>query len=121
MAVWWYTAEQALTGAWQQFAELRSENMAIPGALMDEISQFVKVDRDTLISRGIASLLKETKCLVLLERLQLLARHGVRGREELERAIQEASVEEHPTWEDVIVLENLDAEIARIDAYLKTL
>ena len=53
--------------------------------------------------------------------LGLLARHGVRGRAELERAIQEGSVEEHPTWEDVIVLENLDAEIARIDGYLKTL
>jgi len=39
----------------------------------------------------------------------------------LERAIQEGSVEEHPAWEDVIVLENLDAEIARIDGYLKTL
>jgi hypothetical protein len=95
--------------------------MAIPGALMDEISQFVKVDRETLITRGIASLLKERKRLVLLERLQLLARHGVRSRQELEWAIQEGKVEEHPTWEDVIVLENLDAEIARIDGYLNSL
>jgi hypothetical protein len=95
--------------------------MAIPGALVDEISQFVKVDRETLITRGIASLLKERKRLVLLERLQLLTRHGVQSRQELERAIQEGRVEEHPTWEDVIVLENLDAEIARIDGYLESL
>ena len=93
--------------------------MAIPGALMDKISQFVNVDRDTLIAQGVASLLKEKKRMVLLERLQLLARHGVRARQELEQAIREGEVEEHPAWEDVIVLENLDAEIARIDGYLK--
>jgi hypothetical protein len=95
--------------------------MEIPGALMDEISQFVNVDRDTLIARGVASLLKEKKRQVLLERLQLLTRHGVRSRQELERAIQEGKVEEYPTWEDVIVLENLDAEIARINGYLENL
>jgi hypothetical protein len=95
--------------------------MEIPGALMDEISQFVNVDRDTLIARGVASLLKEKKRQVLLERLQLLTRHGVRSRQELEGAIQEGKVEEYPTWEDVIVLENLDAEIARIDGYLENL
>ena len=95
--------------------------MAIPAALMDEISQFVQVDRETLITRGIASLLNEKKRLMLLERLQLLARHGVRSREELEQAIQDGKAEEHPTWEDVIVLENLDAEIARIDGYLNRL
>ena len=88
---------------------------------MDEISRFVKVDRETLIARGIASLLKEQKRLVLLERLELLGRHGVRSRQELEQAIQEGTVEEHPTWEDVILLENLEAEIARIDGYLKSL
>jgi hypothetical protein len=95
--------------------------MEIPGALMDEISQFVNVDRDTLIARGVASLLKEKKRQVLLERLQLLTRHGVRSRQELERAIQEGKVEEYPTWEDVILLENLDAEIARINGYLENL
>jgi hypothetical protein len=87
---------------------------------MDEMNQLVKVDRDTLISRDIASLLKEQKRLVRLERLQLLARHGVRGREALERAIQEGSVEEYPTWEEVMVLEHLDAEIASIDGYRNT-
>jgi hypothetical protein len=121
MALWWYTAEPTLTGGREQFAELRSENMAIPGPFMDEMIQLVKVDRDTLISRGIASLLKEQKRLVLLERLQLLARHGVRGREALKWAIQEGSVEEYLTWEDVSVRENLDAEIASIEGYLNTL
>lgn len=43
--------------------------MAIPGAFMDEIRQVVKVDRETLITRGMVSLLKEKKRLVLLERL----------------------------------------------------
>ncbi|MBI3327383.1 MAG: hypothetical protein HYZ81_11875 [Nitrospinae bacterium] len=92
--------------------------MTIPSAFMDEISQYVKVDRETLRTQGIVSLLKDKKHAVLLERLQILARHGVTSRETLERAIQEGEVREHPTWEDVIVLENLDAELARIDGYL---
>jgi hypothetical protein len=81
--------------------------MEIPGALMDEISQFVNVDRDTLIARGVASLLKEKKRQVLLERLQLLTRHGVRSRQELEGAIQEGAD---------LIFQDLPPSLSRCDA-----
>jgi hypothetical protein len=91
--------------------------MAIPVAFMDEMRQFVKVDRDTFISRGIASLLKEEKRLVLLERLQVLARHGVRGREALERAIQEGSAEHRFT--EALTFASYDEIVGMLDVVLR--
>ena len=45
----------------------------------------------------------------------------MKSKEALEQAIHEGTIAEHPAWEDLIVLENLDAEIARIDGYLQHL
>jgi hypothetical protein len=95
--------------------------MVIPSTLLDEIGQSLQVDRETLITQGIVSLLKEKKRLALLDRLERLGCHGVESREALEQAIHEGAIVEHPAWEDLIVLENLDAEIARIDGYLQHL
>jgi len=95
--------------------------MVMPSTLLDEIGQALQVDRETLITQGIVSLLNEKKRRALLDRLELLVRHGVRSREALEQAIHEGTIAEHPAWEDLIVLENLDAEIARIDGYLQHL
>lgn len=92
--------------------------MTISVVFMEEISQALNVDRETLIAQGLASLLKEKKRVLMLERLELLARYHVPSREALERAIQTGQLAEHPTWEEVITLKNLEAEIARIDGYL---
>lgn len=92
--------------------------MTISGAFMEEISQALNVDRETLIAQGVASLLKDRKRRLMLERLQLLAHYALPSREALEQAFQAGKVAEHPAWEDVITLENLEGEIARIDGYL---
>jgi hypothetical protein len=70
--------------------------MAISGAFMEEISQALKVDRETLLAQGIASRLQDKKRVLMLERLQRLAHDGVPSREALERAIQAGQVAEHP-------------------------
>ncbi|MGH8055999.1 MAG: hypothetical protein ACREOH_02005 [Candidatus Entotheonellia bacterium] len=95
--------------------------MTISGAFMEEISQALNVDRETLIAQGIASLLKDRKRRLMLERLQRLAHYALPSREALEQAVQAGKVAEHPAWEDVITLENLEGEIARIDGYLSRL
>jgi hypothetical protein len=56
--------------------------------------------------------------MVLLERLELLSRNRVTFTAELQRQIEAGDIEEHPAWEDLIVVENLDAELKRIDGYL---
>jgi len=89
--------------------------------LVDQISRDLNLDRRTLISQGIRSFLKDKRRAVLLERLELLSRNGVAIKEELRRKIETGEVTDHPAWEDLIVLENLEAELQKIDGYLDRL
>jgi len=44
----------------------------------------------------------------------ILGRYGVKSLQELEARIKNGSIPEHPAWEDLIVLENLEEEKRRI-------
>jgi len=89
--------------------------------LLEAISRYVDLDQETLIRRGVEALLQEKRRAILIERLQPLARYGVDSAVELERKIRDGEVEEHPAWEDLITLENLDATLEKVDDYLRDL
>lgn len=95
--------------------------MEIKSSVIEEISRYTNIDKESLITRGIQSLLKEKKKSILLERLILLSRYESRAKEELERKIENGEIGEHPAWEDLILVENLEAELEKIDGYLKNL
>jgi len=95
--------------------------MVMRSSTIDEISRYINLDKETLITKGIQSLLKEKKRAIMLERLKLLYRYRIVSKEELEDKIEKGDIEEHPVWEDLILLENLEAELERIDGYLKNL
>ena len=92
--------------------------METNSSMIDEISRYTNIDRDSLITKGIQSLLREKKKNVLLERLKLLSRYDSKSKEELERKIENGEIGEHPAWEDLILVENLEAELEKIDGYL---
>jgi len=50
-----------------------------------------------------------------------LARYRVRTIAELEAGIADATVAEHPGWEDLITAENLEARLEEINGYLSNL
>jgi hypothetical protein len=50
-----------------------------------------------------------------------LSRNVVTVREELRHEIETGEVADHPAWEDLIMLENLEAELQKIDGYLEHL
>lgn len=89
--------------------------------LIDQISRDLDLDRGVLISQGIRAFLKEKKMTLLLERLELLSRNKVTSAEELQQKIEAGEGEDHPAWEDLIVMENLDAELKKLDGYLENL
>jgi hypothetical protein len=88
---------------------------------IDEISRYTNIDKDTLIIKGIQSFLREKKRGIMLERLGFLSRYRVASKGELEDKIKKGEIGEHPAWEDLILLENLEAELERIDGYLENL
>lgn len=79
------------------------------------------LETNELLREAFESLLKEKKRLALLERLEILARYGVSTLPELEEGIARGVIQEHPAWEDLIVIENLSSSLRDIDAYLADL
>jgi hypothetical protein len=45
----------------------------------------------------------------------------VTSKEDLQHKIEAGEIEDHPSWEDLILVENLEAELKRIDEYLEHL
>ena len=89
--------------------------------MIKEVSHYVNIDTESLISQGIRSFLTDKKKSILLERLNILLRYHVISKEELERGIEAGIISEHPAWEDLITVENLESEAERIDGYLGNL
>jgi hypothetical protein len=83
------------------------------------IAEFLGLSEPELIRKALHSLLLEQKRLALQERLEILARYRAHNITELEQKIATGQVAEHPGWEDLITVENLDARIGQIDVYLR--
>ncbi|MBI4522681.1 MAG: hypothetical protein HY695_02580 [Deltaproteobacteria bacterium] len=89
--------------------------------VIDEISRYVDLDREALLRQGIEAFLKDRKRRLMLDRQEILSRYRVLDSRQLEAKIRSGEVNEHPTWEDLITLENLEEAIAKLDGYLRDL
>lgn len=108
----------------QHFAKLGKvvgREMPMKPEVIDEIRRYVEMDRESLLERGVEALLKERKRNLMLERHQILFRYHVSKAVELEERIRSGDIEEHPAWEDLITLENLEDAIHKLDGYLRNL
>lgn len=76
---------------------------------------------DDLIRLGTELALKERKKSYLRERLEILSRYGVANVQELEGRIQRGEVSDHPAWEDIIEVKNLEVEVKEIERDLSSL
>ncbi len=87
--------------------------------MIEEISRYANIDKESLIIKGIRSFLTDKKRDILLERLNILSKYDAVSKEELEHRIEQGSINEHPAWEDLILLENLESESEKINEYLR--
>ena len=79
------------------------------------------MDRDLLLEKGVEAFLKERKRELMVERYELLSRYEVSSIEELKKNIETGDIKEHPAWEDLITLENLNETLSHIDEYQEEL
>ena len=86
--------------------------------VIEDLSKKYGVSAEELIRAGVELALKERKKSYLCERLEILSRYGVSNVQELEERIQRGEVPDHPAWEDLIDVKNLDAEVKEIDGDL---
>ena len=65
--------------------------------------------------------LKEKQRLLQIERFEILSRYQTSSAEELNQKIAEGKAPEHPGWEDLIEIKNIEAEIKEIENDIGTL
>ena len=89
--------------------------MATSERLLIHIAKDFGVSEDELLVESLLEYLKSKKRDCMAKKLGILSRYGVFSARELEAAIGEGKVAEHPSWEDLIVVENLEEKIERLD------
>ena len=82
---------------------------------IEKISQKYSASAEDFIRSGIISNLKERQRLLRIERFEMLARYQASNVDDLNRRIAEGRVAEHPGWEDLIELKNIEHEIEEIE------
>lgn len=90
-------------------------------AFVDRVSRALGVSRNELVKRGVEEFLQAQLRACFAEIHELEVRYGVKSSEGLEGKIREGVVDEHPAWEDLIVLENLEERTGKIQRELNAL
>lgn len=89
--------------------------MATSERLLILIAKDFGLSKDELLTKSLLEYLKSKKRDCMAEKLELLSRHGVYSASELEESIRADRVTEYPSWEDLIVIENLEEKIKKLD------
>jgi len=82
------------------------------------IAESLGLSEDELLRQALESLLRQRKREVMQQRLDILARYSAGTMQDLEFKITQGVVAEHPAWEDLITVENLDSRQRQFDGYL---
>lgn len=88
---------------------------------IEELSKKYSSSPDEFIRYGSTLAIKEKKRNFQIERLEILAMYEVATVEELELKIKEGTVPEHPAWEDLLEIKNIEAEMIEIDNDIRML
>ena len=79
------------------------------------------VEKEKLMTLSLIAYLNEKKKKYMEERLEIFKRYNVNSAKELEEKIKKGEINEHPAWEDLITLENLEEMIKEISDDIRNL
>lgn len=88
---------------------------------IEKLSRKYAMSAEEFIRLGSILAMKEKKRAFQMERLELLARYAAETIGALEQKIREGIVPEHPAWEDLIEIKNIESEIAEIESDIRTI
>ncbi len=90
-------------------------------AILERVSKVLGVPQKELVRKGLEGLLQSQLRTCSAEINEIKTKYNVKTAAELEKKIEKGTVEEHPAWEDVILLENLEERIKSIRKELTAL
>jgi len=76
--------------------------------IVERLSKVLGVPPEELVRKGIEEFLESHLRICYAEINEIRTRYGVKTAAGLEKKIQKGAIGEHPAWEDLIVLENLE-------------
>ena len=82
---------------------------------VEKISQKYDVSAEEFIRSGVIANLKEKQRLLQIERFEILSRYQASNLKELNQKITEGDAPEHPGWEDLIEVKNIEEKIKEIE------
>ena len=86
-----------------------------------KLSKRYSVSHEEFIRYGSTLAIKEKKRKYQIEKFEILSRYGASTVEELENKIRDGKIPEHPAWEDLIEIKNIEAEIKEIENDIRNL
>ncbi len=72
------------------------------------------IKEDALIREGIKEYIKSRIKECMRDRLEIISRYKVTSIDEFEKKVKEGDIPEHPGWENLIILENLENSIQKL-------
>ncbi|MBK7218493.1 MAG: hypothetical protein IPH95_15920 [Candidatus Promineofilum sp.] len=87
----------------------------------NDIARSFGLTETELMEQALRRFLLEKRREILQERLGILVRYQVETIQQLEERIATGEAIEHPGWEDLITVENLEASLEEINEHLRTL
>ncbi|MFZ3384921.1 MAG: hypothetical protein WA144_13440 [Candidatus Methanoperedens sp.] len=78
------------------------------------VSKDLGINEDALIQEGIVEYIKKRIKACMRDRLEILSRYNISSIGEFETKVHDGIIPEHPGWEDLITLENLENSIAKL-------
>ena len=88
---------------------------------VEMLSKKYAMTMDDFLKSGSRSMLREKRNKFQNERLEILSRYNVATIEEFEEKIKSGEIREHPGWEDLIELRNIESEIKEISSDIQSL
>ena len=90
-------------------------------AIVERLSKVLGVPPEELVRKGIEEFLESQLRVCFAEIHEIETRYQVKSATELDKKIRKGAVAEHPAWEDLIVLENLEERAQKLRKELKAL
>jgi type I restriction-modification system DNA methylase subunit len=95
--------------------------MPLTEDIIKKIADDTGISVGELTISGLLAFLREKRRKIMMDRLEVLNRYNVTSGEEIENKIKFGEIPEHPTWEDLILLENLESAIAQINEDIRAI
>lgn len=95
--------------------------MHVTTEFIKKIADDTGVSTTQLTMSGLLAFLREKKRSIMLDILNIVNRYNAVSSRDLEKKIENGSIPEHPAWEDLIQLENLESALALIDKDIRAI